>query len=385
MRDLVLVGGGHAHAFVLEALAARPIANTRVTLIAPHRWAAYSGMVPGWLAGAYRFDEISLDVAALAARAGARFVAGDVVGLDSARRCFQVRQSMPTHDGAPLHGVPLDAPFDVPFDVPFDLASINVGSTLTAPATLGGTVLTMRPLDALHGAWSGLLRDASTHPAAKRVVHAAGGGAAATESVLAALHALRRLRPDVAFEGTVCTSSGRILATHAPGVQRAMLQRLQRAQVRVETGCDASRMVVHADDIVLWATGAQAWPWPRQSGLACDEDGFIRVTTTLQSASHPSVFAAGDCSAWPTRLPKAGVIAVRMGPVLAHNLRAQLTGQALQHHVPQSKHLALLATADGSAIASWGRWSAQGRWAWRWKDRIDRRFVARFGALQPPQ
>jgi hypothetical protein len=40
--------------------------------------------------------------------------------------------------------------------------------------------------------------------------------------------------------------------------------------------------------------------------------------------------------------------------------------------------LALLSTADGSAIASWGRWSVRGRWVRRWKDHIDRRFLQRF-------
>jgi hypothetical protein len=47
---------------------------------------------------------------------------------------------------------------------------------------------------------------------------------------------------------------------------------------------------------------------------------------------------------------------------------------------PQRRLHALLATADGRAIASWGRWTAQGRWVWRWKNRIDRAFVRGFDA-----
>jgi NADH dehydrogenase FAD-containing subunit len=69
-----------------------------------------------------------------------------------------------------------------------------------------------------------------------------------------------------------------------------------------------------------------------------------------------------------------------MGPVLTHNLRAALTGAALQPYTPQSTFLSLLSTADGSAIASRGRFSLSGRWAWLWKDRIDRRFVRRFAS-----
>ena len=94
--------------------------------------------------------------------------------------------------------------------------------------------------------------------------------------------------------------------------------------------------------------------------------------------SHPEVFAVGDCAAWEPPLPKAGVYAVRMGPVLTHNLRAALEGRALRSYSPQSKFLALLATGDGRAIASRGRWSAEGRWLWRWKDHIDRSFLRGF-------
>jgi NADH dehydrogenase FAD-containing subunit len=95
------------------------------------------------------------------------------------------------------------------------------------------------------------------------------------------------------------------------------------------------------------------------------------------------VFASGDCASWPgAGLPKAGVHAVRMGPVLAGNLRAALRGPAgaadLRPHRPQRHFLALLATGDGRAIASRGPFGAEGAWAWRWKDHIDRRFLRQF-------
>jgi len=48
--------------------------------------------------------------------------------------------------------------------------------------------------------------------------------------------------------------------------------------------------------------------------------------------------------------------------------------------VPQRHSLNLLATGDGRAIASWNGWSAQGWLMGRWKDHIDRAFVARYGS-----
>lgn len=74
MTRLVLLGGGHAHLFVLEALARGAFAGTEVTLVSPVRRQAYSGMVPGMIAGRYRADELSFDLEAIARRAGARYV-----------------------------------------------------------------------------------------------------------------------------------------------------------------------------------------------------------------------------------------------------------------------------------------------------------------------
>ena len=135
-------------------------------------------------------------------------------------------------------------------------------------------------------------------------------------------------------------------------------------------------------DLLLWATGAQAHAWQsdphRNGGLAVSETGFIAIDEQLRSVSHPEVYAVGDCAHWVKPLPKAGVYAVRMGPVLSHNLRAALCQGTAMAYQPQHRFLALLATADGRAIGAWDRWSAQGRWLWRWKDRIDRGFLNRF-------
>jgi NADH dehydrogenase FAD-containing subunit len=140
---------------------------------------------------------------------------------------------------------------------------------------------------------------------------------------------------------------------------------------------------------VLWATGAEAHDWQRDPGrrgnLAVDGQGFVCIDAQLRSLSHPQVFAVGDCASWADEaLPKAGVYAVRMGPVLANNLRGSLGAASAappQAYRPQRRFLALLATGDGQAIASRGPLGAEGRWAWRWKDRIDRRFLAQFDGL----
>ena len=95
---------------------------------------------------------------------------------------------------------------------------------------------------------------------------------------------------------------------------------------------------------------------------------------------HDDLFAVGDCATlvdYP-HTPKAGVYAVRQGPVLAHNLQAALAGEKLQEYSPQSDFLTLLNLGDGSALGAKKGLSFQGRWVMRLKDWIDRRFMQRF-------
>jgi hypothetical protein len=138
-------------------------------------------------------------------------------------------------------------------------------------------------------------------------------------------------------------------------------------------------------DLVLWVTGAVGSPWLAASGLPVDALGFVRVADTLAVHGAPGLFAVGDCAVpdgWP-EVPKAGVHAVRAGPVLIDNLRAAVTGGPLRPYVPQRDYFALLDLGDGRAVGDkWGV-AARGAWLQRWKERIDRRFVERFQVLGP--
>ena len=366
MRRLVLAGAGHAHALVLLELARAPIGRTEVVVVSPEPQAPYSGMVPGWLAGRYRFDQIVIDCAALAAAAGACWVQGELDAVDAARRRLRLA------DGSELG---------------YDVLSLNVGSTLRPPpAAAHATVLPLRPLTRLHGRIDALLAawaaDASERPLA---VDCVGAGAAGFESLLALLARLRALRPDRTVRGCLLARGAGLLPALSAPARRAAHRALRAAGVELRVAASAGELLGRGSDIVMWATGAQAHGWQldadRRGALAVDEAGFVRVDACLRSVSHPWVFATGDCARWHgAALPKAGVHAVRMGPVLAHNLRAALGEPVrLRPYRPPRQVLALLATGDGRAIASRGLFGAEGAWVWRWKDRIDRRFVGRFG------
>jgi pyridine nucleotide-disulfide oxidoreductase family protein len=367
MKRLVLAGAGHAHALVLRELVRHPMPGVEIVLISPEPLAPYSGMVPGWLAGHYRFDEIAIDFPPLAAAAGARWCQGEIHALDPARRELRLA------DGGTLD---------------YDVLSLNVGSTLHAPPAEHAQMLPLRPLAMLRRRYEPLLkRWANERSERPFVVTAVGGGAAGFEALLAVLSRLRALRPERVVQGSLLTRGTSLLAGLAPAARRAAFRALDRAGVTVQLGGSWCEAVDRSSDVVLWATGAQAHEWQRdparRGALAVDDQGFVRIDEQLRSVSHPQVYATGDCASWPGEgLPKAGVHAVRMGPVLAGNLRAALRGPAgaadLRPHRPQRHFLALLATGDGRAIASRGPFGAEGAWAWRWKDRIDRHFLRQF-------
>ena len=170
MQQLLLIGAGHAHAFVLEAFAKRPDPNIAITVVSDAPFAAYSGSVPAWLSGECTLRETQMDIDALCQRAGARFIASPAVALTTLKR--QVTLA----DGSVL---------------PFDVASLNVGSTLQLPRTLTTendnealpTLLAMRPLSSLHQRWQALKEAVAKLPrGTQQNVVSVGGGAAGCET-----------------------------------------------------------------------------------------------------------------------------------------------------------------------------------------------------------
>jgi NADH dehydrogenase FAD-containing subunit len=215
-----------------------------------------------------------------------------------------------------------------------------------------------------------------------------GGGAAGIESMLAVQHRLSTLAPRLPMRFTLATQGAALTSGLAPAAGAALRQHLDQRGITVCTGFAASHFTHTAvvaengaslsADVVLWATGAQAFSWPGAGGLATDARGFVRVDAQLRSLLHPTVFASGDCASWEEPLPKAGVYAVRMGPVLTANLRATVAATAPQEYAPQRRYLVLGGTGIHHAVASWGRFGWQGAWVYCWKQKIDRRFLARF-------
>lgn len=377
LRDIVLIGGGHSHAVALRMWAMRPVPGARLTLICTDTETPYSGMLPGFIAGHYDCEDIHIDVRRLAEFAGARYYRDEVVGIDRARRRVLCRRRPP---------------------VAYDLLSINIGSTPRLGHVPGADahVVPVKPIRRFGERWSALLERVRSH-AGRITVAVVGAGAGGVEMALAMHYRLRREiqargRDPDALSVHLFGAGADILPTHNRAVRRAFARVLAERGIAVHRDAEVVEVAAGllktrrgetlAADEIVWVTQAGGAAWLADTGLALDETGFIRVTDTLQTETDPCIFAAGDCAALIGRpLEKAGVFAVRMGPVLADNLRRALLGRPLEAYRPQRRWLALISTGDRHAIASRGAFYARGDWVWRWKDHIDRRFMARFQDL----
>lgn len=368
LKRLVLVGGGHAHVEVLRAFGAKPVPEVDVTLVTPESDAPYSGMLPGFVAGHYSWRECHIDLGALARYAGARVKPTRVVAINPGEHqvlCADRRV--------------LD----------YDLLSLDIGSTPPLDAIEGGNQygVGVKPVESFLEVWTALCEEARERPLRVAVV---GGGAGGVELSLAMRHHLRQesgLAPQTDL--TVVTEGQSIVPDHSMGVRRSLERALARNGVGLLTGLRVAR--IDADgltleggaqvpaDCVVWATGSAAPAWLARSGLELDERGFVLVDETLQSTSHPGIFAAGDIATMRDHpRPKSGVYAVRQGPPLAENLRLALTGGSPKRFRPQHRALSLISTGGRHAVASWGAISFQGWWVWRWKNSIDRKFMAKY-------
>jgi len=368
-RDLVLVGGGHAHVIVLRRLAMRPIAGLRITLVSPDAYTPYSGMLPGLIAGHYDFHQAHIDLEGLCYWAGARFIKARACGLDPAAQSLQLERRPA---------------------LAYDLLSLDIGSQPELDSVPGARqyAVPVKPVSGLWQRWQALKSRLSDSPGRRQHVAVVGGGAGSVEVVLAMAHTLRE--QSVSF--TLVTAAQNLLPEYNCGARAAALKALADHQISVY--CDAPVQAVQAHSLVLpkrelegfdeifWCTGATAAPWVAKSGLATDPRGFLILRNTLQALDYETVFAAGDIGVqrdFPR--PRAGVFAVRQGPALAENLRRCLLAQPLRQHRPQARFLSLLSLGERRATADRGPFSATGAWVWRWKDRIDRRFVQRFQEL----
>jgi selenide,water dikinase len=374
VKNVVLVGAGHAHVQVLQRFGKKPVPGMRLTLITRDVFTPYSGMLPGLIAGFYRFDEAHIDTAPLCRFARARLYLGAAIGIDQAAKTVICDNRPP---------------------VPYDILSIDTGSTPNTASVSGAAqhAIPVKPISGFLAHFEAMRRRVLAAGGAKTII-VVGAGAGGVELILSLE---RRLRRELSQAGhdparlafTLIAAKAPILPDFPDRFSRRFEAIMKARNIEVltagpVTGVESGAVEVaglgrRTADEVFWVVQARPPEWLGSTGLALDGHGFIRVDDYLRAEGTDDIFGAGDVVAFgPRPLPKSGVYAVRQGPVLAENIRRQLTGRKLKPFRPQQRAMYLVSTGERYAIGVRGSLVFGGAWVWHWKDWIDRRFMARF-------
>ena len=372
-----------------------------LTLITNTLHTPYSGMLPGFVSGHYTYSDIHVDLQRLCGYGGFTLIHDSAVGM--------------TYNESSGGTVLLENGEAIPYDV----LSIDVGSSPGGLPTSGqasgdedkqrnnadASAIPVKPISTFSSRYDDLksrLRESATSYSKSNpfILLVVGGGAGGIELALSCQFALKEVMKDAggdadAIKVILATRGNALLESHNKKVRKIFTRIMKERDVKVSYNANAigienvegsnmkvlklsnqevsdasPRIVFHE---CLWCTSAGSASWlSDNTPFATTDDGFVKVGSTYECIDHPHVFAAGDCCHFVENpRPKAGVFAVRAGPILRDNILSAALGRALTMHKPQSDFLSLISTGDKYAVASRGRFAFEGAYLWRLKDRID--------------
>lgn len=367
---IALLGAGHTHAHILRMWGMKPISDTRLVCISDAGQATYSGMLPGTLAGLYPPEAMQIDLVRLCRSVGSLLLRDEVIGLDAEQQALLFKERPPLH---------------------FDVLSIGIGSIPDRSMLSGDDdgVLAIKPMQTFLARFGDAVSGSSKMDPAKLRVVIVGGGVAGVEIALALPGWFQTHHQEMSFEIVLLDGNAQLARGVTPAAARIAQRELTRRAVQVELGDPVKSLGDHQAvlasgrtidfDLGILATAATPPSLLEKLNLPLDERGFLQTSATLQSTSNQPIFAVGDTGTMVgSRCPKAGVYAVRQGPFLWENIHRLLDGEQLVEYRPQKNFLKLLSLGDQRAIASYRGLGFKGRWCWKWKDEIDRRFMQKY-------
>ncbi len=367
---IVLLGIGHTNAHVLDRWRREPLPGARLVCVSSFAAATYSGMLPGTLSGQYPPGRLEIDLRSLVHAARAELVVEPALSVDMESRTVRFEQHAP---------------------VPFDVLSVGAGSVpyragIDAP---DDAWVPIKPMQTFLMRLYERLQELERQGREELRILVIGGGVGGIEIGLCLPAYLHRVAGAARHTVTIVDAGKHIGGGLSPralrkaeallaarGVEVVAGARVTRVDAR-ETACADGRRI--PADLVILAAGAAPPPVLENTTLPKDPRGFLLTRDTLQSTGSDNVFAVGDSGTMTgAAAPKAGVYAVRQGPVLWRNIDALVRGEPPARYEPQHDFLRLLNTGDGKALMDYKGWAAHARWCWLLKDRVDGRFMARF-------
>ena len=335
-------------------------------------------MLPGYVEGLWQEEDLHIDLRHLAAAANARMIVATVTGIDVDLKKIY---------------------FDDRPALRFDVLSINIGGQHSLAMIDGAekNAIPVKPISQFQTQFDALICSKPQQNPVQNLpkkLAVIGGGAAGCELALA-LITRWKAETGTGPELSLITDKDRLMPQMASKAAELVEKTLRAGGADILYGSRVT--MINANNLTMCSgktlgfdacflvTQVAAPFWLADTGLDLDSHGFVTVTPTLQSTSHPYIFAAGDIAAVShSPRPKAGVFAVRAGKILAHNLRRYILAKPLTSWTPQKHYLALIGTGDRRAIAVRGDLVMAGRLFWHLKCWVDRRFMKKFKKLSMP-
>ena len=354
-QRIFLLGGGHTHVLLLKNHVSK-LSTHKLTLVSSHAKLAYTGMLPGFIAGHYKEEDMMIDLSRLCERGGVEFMIAKVIGVNE--EVIQLSTG----------------------EVSYDVASLNMGIKSALPENSDQShSLPLKETSYFMFQWRRIYP--RLKPGSRLAV--VGGGAAGVEIALA-------LAWRLPFVSVVLIAGSSFLSGYAANLLNRARTALDHIGVELKedlwaTGFSQGTLYTQqvtapqkkcelAADYVFWCVHGKPAVSLHNSPFTCDERGFVRVNSYFQSVSHPRIFAVGDIAGWPG-LEKSGVYAVRQAPFLAENLSRWAGNRPLIAYQPQKDFLKLLSLGEKKALGQRGKFQCAGTWVWYWKRYLDRKFV----------
>jgi len=352
---IVVVGGGAGGLELATRLGNKlgKRGKAHVTLVDRHRTHVWKPLLHEIAAGSMDEDMHALDYLAQAYWHGFVYRAGEMTGLDRARRVVLVA---PFIDDEGQQVTPSQA-------IGYDTLVIAIGSQTNDFGTPGVREHAIA-LDTAGGAArfhrrlvnACIRANTQQTPLAPEQLHVAIIGAGATGTELAAeLHkttrqlvafGLDRINPDMDIKIDLIEAAPRILPALPERLSQAAVGLLEGLGVRIHCGTAvaevlpkgvrlASGLAIPAE-LVVWSAGVKAPDvLAGIGGLETNGANQLVVRPTLQSTRDDAIFALGDCAACPWRghdrpVPPRAQAAHQQATHLARQLRRRLRGEPLQ-------------------------------------------------------
>ena len=366
-KQLLLLGGGHAHMVTLANLATFITKGYGVTVIQPSEYHYYSGMGPGLLGGTYAPDDLRFPTRKIVENQGGRFVLGKAHRIDPDRHVVSLEESEEL--------------------IRYDVLSCNAGSFVPRELLHGKTenIFTAKPIEELLVAQKRILECT----AGRKITIAVIGSGPSSVEIVGNIHQLCREKavnmPTIRiFGGRGFLLSGKpervrrlaramLLRKGVEIIQDGYVNQIENHRILLENGQE------HPADILFHAVGVRPSPIFARSGLSVGPEGGLRVNEYLQSVDQSNIFGGGDCIYFEAEpLDKVGVYAVRQNRILYKNLLAALENRPLATFQPGGKYLLIYNLGGGEGILSRGFITFAGKLAFYLKDRIDRKFIRTF-------